>query len=81
MVKNKDQFIFQDADEVSCIYFLVGGNAGLVLPHFKNIMYIKFELGCHFGVLDILGSVIENDDIDANDWITYQDSLKRQFSA
>jgi len=44
-------------------------------------MYIKFELGCHFGVLDILGSVIENDDIDANDWITYQDSLKRQFSA
>jgi len=40
MVKNRDQFIYQDGDEVSCIYFLIEGSAGLVLPHFKNIMYV-----------------------------------------
>jgi len=34
MVKSKDQFVFRDGDDVSCIYFLVGGKAGIVLPYY-----------------------------------------------
>ena len=31
-LKNKDQFLFKDEDELTCIYFLVRGDAGFVLP-------------------------------------------------
>jgi len=44
-------------------------------------MYIRFHIGCHFGVLDIIGSCISNDDFVTDDWPKYQDSLKRLFSA
>ena len=47
-------------DEVSCIYFLIGGEAGFVLPEYGNQMYIKFNVGCHFGILDIVSFKTEN---------------------
>ena len=36
MVQSPDQYIFMDDDEVSCIYFLIGGEAGYVLPKHGN---------------------------------------------
>ena len=70
-----------DGDEVSCIYFLISGSAGYVLPKQNNQMYIKFNEGCHFGILDIVSFFVENDDLDAKNWAQYQDGLKRNFTA
>ena len=36
MVQNMDQYIFMDDDEVYCIYFLISGEAGYVLPKHDN---------------------------------------------
>lgn len=77
---NKDSFIYFEGDHISSIYFLKNGLAGYVLPRHKNIMYIKLYKGQHFGMVDIMGSFIENDDFDIDNWIQYKDSLKRQFS-
>jgi hypothetical protein len=32
MVQNEGQYIYKDDDEVSCIYFMIDGEAGYVLP-------------------------------------------------
>ena len=71
MVQNEDQHIFLDNDEVSCIYFLINGLAGYVLPKNQNIMYIEFSEGCHFGIIDIVSYFVENDHLDHNNWIQH----------
>lgn len=81
MVQNEDQYIFMDDDEVSCIYFLINGDAGYVLPKHGQLMYIKFKVGCHFGVIDIVSYFVENEHLDPQEWSQYQDGLKRNFSA
>lgn len=70
-----------DDDEVSCIYFLINGEAGYVLPKHQNIMYIEFSQGCHFGIIDIISYFVENDHLDYANWNQYQDGLKRTFTA
>ena len=80
MVLSPEQYIFMDDDEVSCIYFLINGEAGFVLPKYENQMYIKFHKGCHFGILDIISYFVENDKLDAQNWSQYQDGLKRNFT-
>jgi len=50
---------------------MVGGDAGLVLQHFNDIMYIEFYIGCTFGILDIIGSFIGTDNINEEDWYRY----------
>lgn len=71
MVQNDDQYIFMDDDEVSCIYFMINGNAGYVLPKHQNIMYIEFSEGCHFGIIDIVSYFVENDHLDHQNWIQH----------
>lgn len=44
-------------------------------------MYVKFNVGCHFGVLDIISYFVENEELDAEKWSQYQDGLKRNFTA
>ena len=41
LIQNEDQYIYTDDDEVSCIYFLIKGKAGYVLPKHENQMYIQ----------------------------------------
>lgn len=36
----KKQYIFFEGDEVTCMYFLVKGKAGFVLPKYKNCIYM-----------------------------------------
>lgn len=43
-------------------------------------MYIKLNPGLHFGVSCIVGSFMDEDDFDIENWIIYRDKLKRQFS-
>jgi hypothetical protein len=57
---NKQEYIYFDGDEVSCIYFLKHGSCGFVLPRHSNIKYININTGATFGIVDIIGSMLIN---------------------
>lgn len=42
-------------------------------------MYVRFELGCTFGLIDIIGSVMKYG-IDFEEWMQYPEKMKRQFT-
>lgn len=77
LVKLKEQYIFFEGDDISCIYFMQNGIAGYVLPRHENLMYIKLTQGLHFGVSCIVGSFMDEDDFDIDSWIYFRDKLKR----
>ena len=56
---------------------LKNGISGYVLPRHENLMYIKQNPGSQFGVSDIVGSFMEDDDFDLDGWINFRDHLKR----
>ena len=56
------EYVYFDGDEVSCIYFLKQGDCGFVLPNYSNIKYIDISVGSYFGVIDILGSMLNEDE-------------------
>ena len=70
------QYIFFEGDDVTSIFFLAKGKAGFVLPKYKNTTYIEIPLGAHFGIIDIVGSVLHAK-MDLENWITYKDILQR----
>jgi len=37
---------------------MIKGGAGFVLPKYKNTEFIKIHVGNHFGVIDIVGSML-----------------------
>lgn len=80
LIKLNDQFAFFEGDDISCIYFMQKGVAGYVLPRHQNLMYISLNCGYYFGVSCIVGSFMENDDFDIENWIAFRDRLKRQFT-
>jgi len=42
------------------MYFLIKGRAGFVLPKYKNATYIEISVGAHFGIVDIVGSILQH---------------------
>lgn len=80
LIKLKDQYIFFEGDDISCIYFMQRGHAGYVLPRHQNLMYIKLDAGFYFGVSCIVGSFMDKDDFKIEEWLSYRDRLKRQFT-
>ena len=59
-----DEYLYFEGDEIISIFFLKTGNCGFVLPKFENVKYINIEPGNNFGIEDIVGSIIKNEDID-----------------
>lgn len=53
----EDEFIYNEGDEVMGMYFLKEGSCGFVLPKHRNIKYINIDVGQHFGIIDIVGSM------------------------
>jgi len=51
-----------------------------VLPKHSNIKYINVNKGNHFGLVDILGSIFKNEDIDLEDWFLRKEKMKRHFT-
>ena len=49
-----------EGDDINNIYFLIKGKAAFVLPSYENTRYINITSGCHFGIMDIIGSVYSN---------------------
>lgn len=51
--------VFKDGDELTCMFFLIQGDTGYVLPEYNNLRYVIIDEGCHFGITDIFGSLLE----------------------
>ena len=49
----------------------------MVLPKHDNAMYINYKVGDTFGVVDIIGSNMKNDDMELDEWFLRKDLLKR----
>ena len=56
------------------------GACAFVLPKYDNARYINITLGYHFGMEDLVNSVINHDDIKQNDWISHKEYLNRSFT-
>jgi hypothetical protein len=74
------EFVYSEGDNIEDIYFLHKGAANFVLPIVKNYPYISIEHGDHFGVIDIVGSQLEDDESELDDWFENRNNLKRFFS-
>ena len=55
------QYVYQEDDQVDNIYFMKSGECGFVIPKYDNKKYIDIPIGYHFGVIDIIGSILSLD--------------------
>mgnify|MGYP000088148737 FL=1 len=55
----QDKNVFQEGDDVKCIYFNTSGSLGFVLNKYQNTEYVRISKGATFGVTDIIGSMID----------------------
>ena len=74
------EFVYSEGDSVDNIFFLHKGTANFVLPIVKNYQYIRIENGDHFGVIDIVGCKLEDDEENLELWYEDSGSLHRFFS-
>ena len=51
-------YIYFEGDDVQDIFFLIKGKAGFVLPKYQNTTYIDINVGAHFGIIDIVESML-----------------------
>ena len=75
----ENQYIYFEGDDITSIYFLIKGRAGFVLPKYKNATFIDINVGAHFGIIDIVGSILQAK-LDLDSWINHKDLLQRQFT-
>ena len=68
----ENQYIFFEGDDVTSIYFLIKGKCGFVLPKYKNTTYIEVTQGSHFGIIDIVGSILKTP-YELDNWFTHKD--------
>ena len=54
---NEGNYVYQEGDEAQEIFFLSRGIAGLVLPRYKNVVYVTIESGDSFGDIDFVPEV------------------------
>jgi len=76
----KSEYVFNEGDNVEDIFFLHEGTANFVLPIMKNYPYIKINSGNHFGVIDIIGCQLEDDEDDLSLWYDDRANLHRFFT-
>lgn len=79
-IVNENQYVFFEGDEIESMYFLKQGYCNFVLPKFDNAKYIHITTGTNFGMEDIVSSIIKNEDIDQDDWISRKDKMTRYFT-
>jgi hypothetical protein len=51
-----------------------------VLPKYENVKYVNISVGNNFGIEDIVGSIIKNEEIDQDEWMQHKDKIMRQFT-
>ena len=70
----KNHYIFFEGDDVTNISFLIKGKGGYVLPKYKNTIYMNISVGQHYGIIDIVGSILQSKH-DIENWISHKDIL------
>jgi CRP-like cAMP-binding protein len=74
------QYIYQEGDDVHSIFFLIKGMANMVLPSYENACYVNINKGNHFGIMDIIGSIVTNNELDFSGWFQRKELVHRQFT-
>ena len=79
MMVHANEYIYQEYDEVDNMYFLKSGECGYVIAKYRNSKYIDIPTAYHFGVIDIIGSVLKlnNGILKLKEWNHYRKSLRR----
>ena len=72
-----NEYLFFEGDEITAMYFLKAGYLGFVLPKYENAKYMTVSSGVDFGMEDIVGSIIKNEENIQDDWISHKDTLIR----
>lgn len=70
----ENQYVFFEGDDVTNIYFMIKGKCGFVLPKFKNTTYIEISVGAHFGIIDLVGSILKTH-FELDHWFSHKDIL------
>lgn len=73
------EYIYLNGDEINCCYFMKQGECGFVLACNGNLKYIDITPGNYFGIIDILGSMLQNGNPDLH-LSNNSDKLFRQFT-
>lgn len=55
----KGEYVFQEGDDMKCVYFNTSASLSFVLPKYQNAEYVKIGKGCFFGISDLMGSMID----------------------
>ena len=76
----ENEFIFVEGDGIDNLYILQEGVCGYVLAK-SNFKYINVTKGYIFGFVDIISSILENEDVSNEDWISRPDKMQRGFTA
>ena len=76
----ENEYQYFEGDEITSVYFLKEGTCTFVLPKYDNSKYIKVKSGSEFGMEDLVGSIIRNEENIQDDWISHKDQLIRQFT-
>lgn len=69
-----NEYVYHENDDVTDIYFLSQGMCGFVLPKYHNATYIEIEEGSHFGIIDIVQSVLQSN-YEVDNWFLHKDLL------
>jgi hypothetical protein len=76
----ESEIIYFEGDIIQYLFFMKEGSCAFVLPKYENAKYINVTVGYHFGMEDLVGSIIKNNDIHQDDWMSNKDKLIRQFT-
>jgi len=69
----ESEYQYFEGDEITSIYFLKEGTCTFVLPKYENAKYIRVKSGSEFGMEDLVGSIIRNEENIQDDWISHKD--------
>lgn len=76
----EDEYVYFEGDEVLNIHFVKDGSCGYVLPKYENSKFIDIPSGLDFGIEDIMGSILKDEFVKEEDWISQKERLIRQFT-
>lgn len=77
IIIQQDRYVYFEGDPVDCIYFVKKGDCGMVLPKHENTRYVDYKVGNTFGVVDIIGSTLSQENMELDEWFLRKDLLKR----
>lgn len=73
----ENDYLYSEGDIATTISFLNKGDVGFVLPKYNNVKYINVDEGAHFGIIDIMCSIIHCTNVKMDNWIEHKGEIRR----